>query len=206
MQLSIIEAKGGKAGDKLTVSDATFGVKYKESLIHQALVAYQAGQRSGTRAQKNRAAVRGGGAKPWRQKGTGNARAGTIRSPIWRGGGRTFPAQNTSFKQKFNRKMYRGAIRAILSELLRQDRLLVVDKLAMAAPKTKVLADTLNTLGVTDALIVIDSFDMNLALSGRNLVKVDVRDVPDINPDCLLRHEKVVMTVDALKKIEEWLG
>jgi len=206
VQLSIIEAKGGKAGDKLTVSDATFGVKYKESLIHQALVAYQAGQRSGTRAQKNRAAVRGGGAKPWRQKGTGNARAGTIRSPIWRGGGRTFPAQNTSFKQKFNRKMYRGAIRAILSELLRQDRLLVVDKLAMAAPKTKVLADTLNTLGVTDALIVIDSFDMNLALSGRNLVKVDVRDVPDINPDCLLRHEKVVMTVDALKKIEEWLG
>lgn len=206
MQLSIIEAKGGKAGDKLTVSDATFGVKYKESLIHQAVVAYQAGQRSGTRAQKNRAAVRGGGAKPWRQKGTGNARAGTIRSPIWRGGGRTFPAQNTSFKQKFNRKMYRGAIRSILSELLRQDRLLVVDKLAMEAPKTKVLADTLNTLGATDALIVIDSFDMNLALSGRNLVKVDVRDVPDINPYCLLRHEKVVMTVDALKKIEEWLG
>ncbi|HEC12935.1 MAG TPA: 50S ribosomal protein L4 [Acidiferrobacteraceae bacterium] len=206
MQLSIIEAKGGKAGDKLTVSDATFGVKYKESLIHQALVAFQAGQRSGTRAQKNRAAVRGGGAKPWRQKGTGNARAGTIRSPIWRGGGRTFPAQNTSFKQKFNRKMYRGAIRAILSELLRQDRLLVVDKLVMESPKTKILADTLNTLGAMDALIVIDSFDMNLALSGRNLVKVDVRDVPDINPDCLLRHEKVVMTVDALKKIEEWLG
>jgi large subunit ribosomal protein L4 len=190
----------------MTLSDAAFGAPFNESLVHQAVVAYQAGGRAGTRAQKNRSAVSGGGRKPWRQKGTGNARAGTIRSPIWRGGGKVFPASNRSFVQKMNKKMYRAAMRSILSELLRQDRLVVVDALAMEAPRTKALVERLNGLGTTDALLVTDKFDMNLALSGRNLVKVDVRDVPAIDPVCLLRHDKVVVTVDALKKIEEWLA
>jgi len=206
VQVNVIEAKGGKAGASVTLSDTAFGAPFNESLVHQAVVAYQAGARAGTRAQKNRAAVSGGGRKPWRQKGTGNARAGTIRSPIWRGGGKVFPASTRNFAQKMNKKMYRAAMRSILSELLRQDRLVVVDALAMEAPKTKVLMDRLNGLGTTDALLVTDKFDMNLALSGRNLVKVDVRDVPAIDPVCLLRHDKVVMTVDALKKIEEWLA
>jgi len=206
VQVSVIESTGGKAGGKLSLSEVAFGVRFNEPLVHQAVVAYQAGDRAGTRAQKNRAAVRGGGSKPWRQKGTGNARAGTIRSPIWRGGGNVFPAQTHNFAQKINRKMYRGAVRSILSELLRQDRLLVVDGMTMETPKTKALVARLSGLGAPDALIVIDGVDMNLALSGRNLAKVDVRDAAHIDPVCLLQHEKVVMTVDALKKVEEWLA
>jgi large subunit ribosomal protein L4 len=202
-----MKAAGGKAASSIDVAEGAFDAKYNESLVHQLVTAYQAGARQGTRAQKNRSAVSGGGAKPWRQKGTGHARAGTSRSPIWRGGGKVFPAQTRNFEQKLNRKMYRAGIRSILSELLRQERLLVVEDLAMDAPKTKALVEQLNTLGAQDnALLVTETFDMNLALSARNLPYVDVCDVASASPVNLVRHNKVVMTVAAIKKFEEWLA
>lgn len=204
MELPVINAEG-QQGTPLQVSDAAFGAKFNEALIHQVVVAHQAGARSGTRAQKNRAAVRGGGSKPYRQKGTGRARAGTTRSPIWRGGGRAFPATTANFSQKVNRKMYRGAIRSILSELARQDRLVICDDLKPAAPKTRDMAAQLKKFDQESILIVCDSLDDNLILSARNLHKVLVVEAREIDPVCLVGFELVVMTSAAVKQVEEWL-
>ena len=206
MKLDVISASGSAKKSEIQVSDEVFGVRYNESLVHQIVVAYQAGKRRGTRAQKTRAAVRGGGAKPWRQKGTGNARAGTIRSPIWRGGGRVFAAENRDFSQKVNKKMRRRAVRTILSELIRQDRLVTVDEFKMEAPKTKQLSEKLKKLGVDDALIVTEDVGQELYLSARNLPKVYVCDVSHADPVSLLQYEKVVMTVNAVKQFEERLA
>jgi large subunit ribosomal protein L4 len=192
--------------EKITVSDAVFAADYKESLVHQLVTAYMAAGRAGTKAQKNRAAVRGGGAKPWRQKGTGRARAGTIRSPIWRSGGVTFAAQPRDYAQKVNRKMYRSGIRSILSELARQDRLRVVEDITVDAPKTKQLLGKLADLGVSKTLIVSETGDEKLYLSARNLPQVEVSDVAGLNPLNLVRYEHVVVTVGAVRAIEEWLS
>lgn len=188
------------------VSDVTFGTEFNEALVHQAVVAFMAGARQGTRAQKTRSEVSGGGRKPWRQKGTGRARAGTIRSPLWRGGGKSFAAKPQDHAQKLNKKMYRGALRAILSELVRQERLVVVESLAVEAPKTKLMVAKLKELNVESGLIVADEVDQNLYLATRNIPHVDARDVQGIDPVSLIAHEKVVMTVDAVKKFEEMLG
>ena len=171
------------AQSALEVSDTTFGREYNEALVHQVVVAYAAGARQGTRAQKTRSDVRGGGKKPWRQKGTGRARAGTIRSPIWVGGGVTFAARPQDHSQKVNKKMYRGAVRSILSELVRQDRLIVVEKFTVEAPKTKELAAKLKDMDLKDVLIITEELDENLFLAARNLYKVDVRDVQGIDPE-----------------------
>jgi len=192
--------------EKITVSDAVFAADYKESLVHQLVTAYMAAGRAGTKAQKNRAAVSGGGAKPWRQKGTGRARAGTIRSPIWRSGGVTFAAQPRDYTQKVNRKMYRSGIRSILSELARQDRLVVVEDITVDAPKTKQLLGKLADLGVSKTLIVTETGDEKLYLSARNLPHVEVSDVAGLNPVNLVRYEHVVITVGAVRAIEEWLS
>jgi large subunit ribosomal protein L4 len=205
MKLNIVSDSGTASSD-LEVSEAVFGARFNEALIHQVVTAYQAGGRQGTRAQKNRSAVSGGGAKPWRQKGTGHARAGTIRSPIWRGGGKVFPAATQNFAQKVNKKMYRGAMRSILSELVRQGRLVTVASLTMDAPKTKLLNEKLGKLGSPDALLVTAGDDRNLALSARNLHSVDVATVSNIDPVSLIRHEKVVMTAEALKRFNEVLA
>jgi large subunit ribosomal protein L4 len=194
------------ANSILEVSDATFGLEFNEALVHQVVVAFGAGARQGTKAQKTRAEVRGGGKKPWNQKGTGRARAGTIRSPIWVGGGRAFAAKPRSFEQKVNKKMYRGAIRSILSELIRQDRLIVVEKFGVDAPKTKALLAQLSTYDLKDVLIVTPEVDENLFLASRNLYKVDVRDVQGIDPVSLIAFEKVLITADALKQLEEALA
>ncbi|MCP3428459.1 50S ribosomal protein L4 [Opacimonas viscosa] len=201
MELSLKDAKGA-----LEVSDATFGREFNEALVHQVVVAFGAGARQGTKAQKTRSEVRGGGKKPWRQKGTGRARAGTIRSPIWVGGGRAFAAKPRNFEQKVNKKMYRGAIRSILSELVRQERLIVVEKFAVEAPKTKELLNKLNGLELNDVLIVTPEVDENLFLASRNLYKVDVRDVQGIDPVSLIAFEKVLITADAIKQLEEALA
>ncbi len=206
MKLSIIQASDGKAQSELQVSDKAFAAKFNEPLVHQVVVAYQAGGRAGTRAQKNRSAVRGGGKKPWAQKGTGRARAGTIRSPLWRGGGKIFPEGTADFSQKVNKKMYGAALRAILSELLRQQRLVAIDDFTIAAPKTKALLEKLSKLGTKDVLIVTQDADQNLYLSARNLHRVDVRNVAAVDPVSLIRHEKVIMTVAAVKRFEELLA
>ncbi|MFQ5937082.1 MAG: 50S ribosomal protein L4 [Acidiferrobacterales bacterium] len=190
----------------MEVSDTVFGARFNEPLIHQVVVAYQAGGRQGTRAQKNRSAVRGGGTKPWRQKGTGRARVGTIRSPLWRGGGRVFAATTHDFSQKVNKKMHRGALRSILSELIRQERLLTIDGFQVSEPKTRLLVEKLNRLGIDDALIVTEEMDDKLFLSSRNLPKVTVCDVNHTDPVNLLRYGKVVMTVGAVKRLEERLA
>lgn len=206
MKISVIKAADGKAQSELQVSDTAFAADFNEPLVHQVVVAYQAGGRSGTRAQKNRAAVRGGGKKPWAQKGTGRARAGTIRSPLWRGGGKTFPATTADFSQKVNKKMHRAALRAILSELLRQDRLMTIDDFTIETPKTKALVQKLNKLGADDALIVTQNMDQNLYLSARNLHRVNVCNVAGVDPVSLIRHKKVIMTVAAVKRFEELLA
>jgi large subunit ribosomal protein L4 len=193
-------------GSSIDVSEQVFGVKYNEALIHQVVKAYYNGARSGTRAQKTRAQVRGGGIKPWRQKGTGRARAGTSSSPIWRSGGVTFAASPRDFSQKVNRKMYSGAMRSILSELVRQERLLVVEEFALDAPKTKEIAAKLKQLDVRDALIIVADLDENLILASRNLYHIDVRDSNDIDPASLIAFDKIVITSAALKKIEERLS
>ena len=193
-----IQVKGGTSVD---VSDKAFGREFNEALVHQVVTAVMAGARAGTKAQKNRAAVRGGGAKPWRQKGTGRARSGTIRSPIWRGGGKVFAAQPRDYSQKVNKKMYRGALASILSELLRQDRLVVVE-----APKTRELLGKLRELDLDDVLIVSDSADENLYLAARNLYSVGVCDSETVDPVSLIGFGKVLMTVDTLKKFEERLA
>jgi len=206
VELNLTTATGKTSKNAVELSDVTFDCQYNEALIHQAVTAHLAGARSGTKAQKTRSQVSGGGAKPWRQKGTGRARAGTIRSPLWRTGGVTFAATPRNYSQKINKKMYRLALRSILSELARKDRLVVVDKFALEAPKTKELAGKLNALGLSSVLIVGNEPDVNLYLAARNLHKVDVVDTVEIDPVSLVRFDKVLMTVDAIKKIEERLG
>lgn len=205
MELSIVKPGNATAGT-VSVSDVAFAKEYNEDLVHQVVTAYMAGARQGTRAQKNRAAVSGGGKKPWRQKGTGRARAGTIRSPIWRSGGVTFAAQPQDHSQKVNRKMYRAALRSIMSELARQDRLMVVESLDVEQPKTKLLVQQLGEYGVDNALIISTEVGENLYLAARNLHKIDVRDVDGVDPVSLIAYDKVVVTVDAVKKFEEMLG
>jgi len=195
-----------KGADALTVSEATFGREFNESLVHQVVVAYGAGARQGTRAQKTRSEVSGGGAKPWRQKGTGRARAGTIRSPIWRTGGVTFAAKPQDHSQKVNKKMYRGAMKSILSELVRQERLIIVDDFSVGAPKTKDLVTKLKEFELNDVLIVTGEVDENLFLAARNLYKVDVRDAAGIDPVSLIAFDKVLMTAAAVKQVEEMLA
>jgi len=190
----------------IEVADAAFGAAFNEPLVHQVVTAYLAGARAGTKAQKRRSDVRGGGAKPWRQKGTGRARAGTSRSPIWVGGGRTFAARPRDFTQKVNRKMYRGAMCAMLSELVRQKRLLVMDEFGVSAPKTKELRVKLQELGTENALIVVEGFDENLWLAARNLPHVEVLEARSINPASLAKYDQVVMTVAVVKILEERLG
>ena len=188
------------------LSDAAFGAAFNEPLVHQIVTAYLAGGRQGTKAQKTRAQVSGGGAKPWRQKGTGRARAGTSRSPIWVGGGRTFAAQPRDFKQKVNRKMYRGAMRSMLSELIRQERLVLTEEFIVSEPKTKELVTKLKDLKLGNALIVVEGFDRNLLLAARNLCDVEVLDVQSLDPVNLIGHDKIVMTVAAVKLLEERLS
>jgi large subunit ribosomal protein L4 len=204
MELNV-HALGG-AGGSVQVSDAVFGAEFKQALVHQVVTAYMAGARAGTKAQKTRSEVSGGGKKPWRQKGTGRARSGSTRSPIWRKGGVTFAAVPRSYDQKVNRKMYRGALRAILSELVRQGRLIVVDDFAVDAPKTKGLLAKLGQIGASDALIVVDQPDENLYLAGRNLYAVDIRDVSELDPVSLVAFEKVVMSKGAVQKLGERLA
>lgn len=184
------------------VAEAAFGAEFNEALIHQVVTAYLAGGRAGTKAQKNRSTARGGGAKPWRQKGTGRARAGTIRSPIWVGGGRTFAAAPRDHSQKVNKKMYRAALRSVLSELVRQDRLVVVNELALEAPKTKLLASKLKELDLDSVLLLNEAFDEKVFLAARNLPNVGVCDVGSIDPVVLIRFEKVLVTLPALKLLE----
>jgi len=188
------------------VAEAAFGVDYNEALVHQVVTAYLAGSRAGTKAQKNRSAARGGGTKPWRQKGTGRARAGTIRSPIWVGGGRAFAAQPRSYDQKVNKKMYRAALRSMLSELVRQDRLVIIKELTLEAPKTRLLASRLKELELDSVLILNEAFDENVFLAARNLPNVGICDVASMDPVVLIRFEKVLVTLPALKLIEERLS
>tara|TARA_B100000886_G_C20353712_1_gene462030 strand:+ start:487 stop:1092 length:606 start_codon:yes stop_codon:yes gene_type:complete len=201
MNLSLAENKG-----TVEVTDASFAREYNEGLVHQVLVAFMAGSRQGSRAQKNRSRVSGGGKKPWRQKGTGRARAGTSRSPIWRSGGVTFAAQPQEHSVKVNKKMYRGALRCIWSELIRQERLVVVEDLVIEQPKTKVLIEKLRDLGLSETLIVVEKIDDNLRLASRNLSKTDVRDLTHIDPLCLISNEKVLVTAGAIKGLEAALS
>ena len=195
-----------QGGASVSVSDQAFGRDFNEALIHQVVTAFMAANRAGTKAQKSRSDVRGGGAKPWRQKGTGRARSGTIRSPLWAGGGKTFAARPRDYSQKVNRKMYRGAMASILSELLRQDRLVIVDEFKLSAPKTRELTDKLKGMDLRDVLIVNDDADENLYLAARNLYNVGVCDSETADPVSLIGFEKVLMTVDTLKKFEERLA
>jgi len=205
MELTL-KASGKDSAGAVTVSDVAFGREFNESLVHQVVVAYLAGARAGTRAQKTRSDVRGGGRKPWKQKGTGRARAGTITSPIWRTGGVTFAARPQDHSQKVNKKMYRGAIRSIFSELVRQERLIVVESISVEAPKTRELLAKLKDLELDDVLIITEKVEENLYLAARNLHKVDVRDVAAIDPVSLIGFDKVMVTVEALKQIEEMLA
>ncbi len=205
MELSVHSSNDGKASGRIELADAVFASEYNEPLIHQVVTAYLAGARSGTKAQKSRSDVRGGGTKPWRQKGMGRARAGTIRSPIWRGGGRTFAARPRDFSQKVNRKMYRRALCSILAELIRQERLLLVDKIDLDTPKTRDLLALLNPLGVNDVLIVTEQLKQNLYLAARNVTWIGLSDVTAIDPVILLSYDKVVMTETAVKHLEEQL-
>ena len=195
-----------QSNTKLAVADSVFGADYNEALIHQVVTAYMNAGRAGTKAQKGKGMVRGGGKKPWKQKGTGQARAGSIRSPLWRGGGKTFAAIPRDFSQKVNKKMYRGAIRSIVSELTRQGHLVVAENFSVEAIKTKGLLAKLGQLGGNDILIVTGEVDQNLYLSARNLPHVAICDVEALNPVALLRHQKVLVTADAVKKLEAWLS
>lgn len=201
MNLNLAGANGS-----VEVSDLAFGKEFNETLVHQVVTAYMAGARQGTKAQKNRSAVSGGGAKPWRQKGTGRARAGTSRSPIWRAGGVTFAAQPRDYSQKVNKKMYRAAMRCIFSELVRQERLVVVEEFTVESPKTKQFVAKLNELELTNALLITEDVEQNLYLASRNVPHVDVRDAAGADPVSLVGFDKVLVTVAALKKIEEKLA
>lgn len=194
------------AQSALEVSETTFGRDFNEALVHQVVVAYAANARQGTRAQKTRAEVTGSGKKPWRQKGTGRARAGGVKGPIWRGGGVTFAAKTQDHSQKVNKKMYRCALKSILSELVRQDRLVVVESFSVEAPKTKELKAKLKAMNLEDVLIVTSEVDENLFLAARNLYKVDVRDVAGLDPVSLIAFNTVLVTADAVKQIEEMLA
>ena len=194
------------SGGTVSVSEVAFGREFNEPLVHQVVTACLAGARQGSKAQKTRSEVSGGGKKPWRQKGTGRARAGTIRSPLWRSGGVTFAASPRDYSQKVNRKMYRGAMQCILSELVRQDRLIVVESIDVEQPKTKLLLAQLKNLGLNNALIVAGEIGENLYLSARNLPHVSVCDAKAVDPVTLIAHDKVLITVDALKKFEEILA
>ncbi len=200
MKLKVV---GG--GSELQVSEAAFGHAFNEALIHQVITAYRNAGRAGTKAQKTRAEVRGGGRKPWAQKGTGQARSGSSRSPIWVGGGRTFAAKPRDFSVKVNRKMYRGAIRSMLSELARTDRLVVTDAISLDAPKTRLLAGHLKNWDLTNVLIVVEAIDEKLFLAARNLPNVEIIEAKSLNPLSLANHEKVLLTVGAVKLIEERL-
>ena len=204
MKLKVVNAGAGSA--EVEVADATFAREFNETLVHQVIVAYMAGGRSGTKRQLSKADVRGGGRKPHAQKGTGSARAGSIRSPIWVGGGRAFAARPRDYTQKVNRKMYRGAIRAMLSELARTDRLVVVPSFELEAPKTKLLVGRLKDLGITDALIIVEAFEEKLFLAVRNLPSFEVVTATQMDPVSLARHDKVIVTVGALKMLEERLA
>lgn len=193
-------------GGSVEVSEVAFGREFNEPLVHQVVTAYMAAGRQGSKAQKTRSEVRGGGKKPWRQKGTGRARAGTIRSPIWRSGGTTFAAKPRSFEQKVNKKMYRGAMRSIVSELNRQGHLVVVDSFQLEQPKTKAMVAKLSELGVKEALIIDAEITENVYLAARNLPRVDVREASSVDPVSLLSFPKVVVTVEALKQLEEALS
>ena len=205
MKVTLNNGKGKGGSGTLELADATFGAEFNEALVHQVVTAYLAGARAGTKAQKTRAEVSGSGKKPWKQKGTGRARVGSIRSPIWVGGGRTFAARPRDFTQKVNRKMYRGAMRSVLSELLRQERLIVTPELGLSAAKTKELKGQLDTLGFTTGLVVVEAFDMKLWLAARNLPGVDVLEAQLIDPVSLVGADKVVITAAALKIVEERL-
>ena len=206
MNVNISEPGVGLTDKAVEISETCFGRQYNEALIHQVVVSYMAGGRQGSRAQKTRSDVRGGGRKPFRQKGTGRARAGTIRSPIWRGGGITFAAKTQDFDVKVNKKMYRGAMQSILSELIRQERLVVTEGFSITEPKTKEVLSRLNDLNLENVLVVMEEVDENLYLGSRNLHQVDVIDVQGVNPVNLIGYEKVLFTVGALKQAEEMLG
>ena len=201
-----IEKSGKKQAGTMSVADNVFAAKFNEPLIHQVLVSYMAGSRSGTKAQKSRSEVRGGGKKPWRQKGTGRARAGTIRSPIWRGGGVTFAAKPRDFSKKINKKMFRGAMRSIFSELVRQERFVCVDEFDVSESKTKLVKEKLDKLGLKEVLIITEGLSENLYLGVRNIPKVDVMDTNEIDPYSLIGFEKVLITQAAVEKVEEWLS
>ncbi|WP_294945604.1 50S ribosomal protein L4 [Sulfurivirga sp.] len=206
MDIKLIDANTGDAAGTVAVDDAVFAAAFNEPLVHQVVTAYMAKSRAGTKAQKSRSEVSGGGAKPWRQKGTGRARAGSIRSPIWVGGGRAFPNKPRSYEQKVNRKMYRAAMRSILSELVRSGRLVVVDDFKLDAPKTKQFVSKMKQLGLQDALVVTEGFDENLYLASRNLYNADATDVNGVDPVSLIGYETVVLTQGALKQLEEKLA
>ncbi len=196
-----------QAGGTLELADATFGADFNETLVHQVVTAFQAKGRAGTKAQKNRAAVRGGGAKPWKQKGTGRARAGTSRSPIWVGGGRAFAAQPRDYSQKVNKKMYRAAMRSILSELVRQDRLMVVDSMKLDEPRTRLLLARLDELEAgRSVLILVESYSSELCLAARNVPHVEILDLREVNPVSLIRYDRVIATEEALKSLGERLA
>ena len=201
-----IELLSTKKNTGIDISDSTFGKDFNESLVHQAVVSFMAGSRQGSAKQKTRSEVRGGGKKPYRQKGTGRARAGTIRSPIWRGGGVTFASRPRDYNKKINKKMYRAAIRSIFSELLRQEKLIGIEKPFLEKPKTKEIANLLKQFSLTKVLIITDEPDINLYLSARNIPNVDVISVREINPVILLKSNKVAVTADAVKQIEEWIN
>jgi len=200
-----MKLKVANGGAELSVSDENFGAAYNEALVHQIVTAYMAAGRAGTKRQKSRAEVRGGGKKPWSQKGTGSARAGSIRSPIWVGGGRAFAARPRDFSQKVNRKMYRAGIRSMLGELIRQDRVVVLQELTLAEPKTKLLAGQLKSLALENVLVVVEAQDDKVFLAARNLPHVEVVTVAGLNPLSLAAHDKVLVTVGAIKMLEERL-
>lgn len=201
-----IELLSNSKNKDISISNEVFSKEFNESLVHQAVVSFMAAARQGSAKQKNRSEVRGGGKKPYRQKGTGRARAGTIRSPLWRGGGVTFAARQRDFSKKINKKMYRAAIKSIFSELVRQNRLVAIEKPVLEKPKTKEIANFLKEFALSKVLIIIDELDMNLYLSARNIPNVDVITVKEINPVNLIKSHKVAVTSQALKQIEEWIN
>ena len=201
-----IELLSNSKNKDISISNDVFSKEFNESLVHQAVVSFMAAARQGSAKQKNRSEVRGGGKKPYRQKGTGRARAGTIRSPLWRGGGVTFAARPRDFSKKINKKMYRAAIKSIFSELVRQNRLVAIEKPVLEKPKTKEIANFLKEFSLSKVLIITDELDMNLYLSARNIPNVDVITVKEINPVNLIKSHKVAVTSEALKQIEEWIN
>ena len=201
-----IELLSNNKNKDISISNEVFSKEFNESLVHQVVVSFMAAARQGSAKQKNRSEVRGGGKKPYRQKGTGRARAGTIRSPLWRGGGVTFAARPRDFSKKINKKMYRAAIKSIFSELVRQNRLVAIEKPVLEKPKTKQIANFLKEFSLSKVLIIIDELDMNLYLSARNIPNVDVITVKEINPVNLIKSQKVAVTSEALKQIEEWIN